>query len=247
MKLKVLGSSSPYITNERNGIGYLIESDNHRIMLDAGSGICRNIDMNKELENLTIIISHLHRDHYAELLPLSYATYIMAKNNLLKNKIKVYIPNDIESIDKLYVQSLEEDSYFEIIEYSKEDILYIGTMKVEFTESLHGVKTYSIKVSENDKSICYTSDTGYANENIISFANNAELLICETTYLKDQHKAKDVHLTTIEAGDLAVKSNVKRLMINHFWPSISKEKYLEEVKNIFDNVIVAEEKEEFEI
>ena len=79
------------------------------------------------------------------------------------------------------------------------------------------------------------------------FANNTELLICETTYLKDQTKPKDVHLTTIEAGNLALKSNVKKLMINHFWPSISKEKYLEEVKNIFDNVIVAEEKEEFEI
>lgn len=247
MKIKVLGSTSPYSTNDRNGIGYLIESNNYRIMLDAGSGISKNLDMNKDLENLTIIISHLHRDHYAELLPLSYATYIMSKNNLLKNKIKVYIPDDIDSIDKAYVLSLEEDSYFEMIEYSKEDILSVGSMKVEFTESLHGVKTYSIKVSENDKSICYTSDTGYANNNIIPFANNTELLICETTYLKDQTKPKDVHLTTIEAGNLALKSNVKKLMINHFWPSISKEKYLEEVRNIFDNVIVAEEKEEFEI
>jgi len=246
MKLKVLGSSSPYITNDRNGIGYLIESGNYRIILDAGSGISRNIDINKDLENLTIIISHLHRDHYAELLPLSYATYILSKNNMLKNKIKVYIPNDIDSIDKQYVLSLKEDSYFEIIEYSKEDILNIGTMKVEFTESLHGIKTYSIKVSENNKTICYTADTGYANENIISFSKNADLLICETTFLKNQSKPKDVHLTTIEAADIAVKSNVNKLMINHFWPSISKEKYLEEVKNIFDNTIYAEEKEEFE-
>lgn len=203
--------------------------------------------MDKDLENLTIIISHLHRDHYAELLPLSYASYIMSKNGLLKNKIKLYIPNDKDSIDKRYILSLEHSSFYEIIEYSEKDILKIGNMKVEFTPSLHGVKTYSIKVSENEKTICYSADTGFANTEIVEFAKNVNLFICESTYLVSQNKYKDVHLTTKEAAQLAKSASVKLLMLNHFWPDVEKERYLEEAKEIFDNTIIAEENMEFNI
>ena len=60
MKLRVLGSVSPYAKGKNNCPGYLIDEKETKILLDCGSGITRELNLPKDLENLTIIISHLH-------------------------------------------------------------------------------------------------------------------------------------------------------------------------------------------
>ena len=54
MKLKVLGSVSPYIKGNDNCPGYLIENENAKVLLDCGSGITREMKLPDDLENLTI-------------------------------------------------------------------------------------------------------------------------------------------------------------------------------------------------
>ena len=92
MELKVLGSVSPYPKDNKNGVSNLVIDDDYKILLDCGTGSTRLLDMKKDLNNLIVIISHLHKDHYADLLPLSYASYVYHKLGYLKNKVKVYIP-----------------------------------------------------------------------------------------------------------------------------------------------------------
>ena len=48
---------------------------NNKILLDCGNGITRNLNFPEDLNNLTIIISHLHRDHYSDIFSIAYATY----------------------------------------------------------------------------------------------------------------------------------------------------------------------------
>ena len=48
-------------------------------------------------------------------------------------------------------------------------------------------------------------------------------------------------MTAYDAGVLAKKSNSKQLLLTHFWPEEDKKLYLEEAKQIFKNVVVAEE------
>lgn len=246
MKLKVLGSVSPYTREDKNGLGFLITSRNDKILIDAGSGISKNLVFPEDLKNLTIIISHFHRDHYAELLPLSYASYIYHKNGLLENRIKVYIPNDIDSIDKKYIMGLTDDGFYEFITYDENDVLNIGDIKISFKKTVHKVLTFAMKITDGNKTICYSADTGYVNGYLADFVKNADLFICESTFLKNQVKPSDTHLNTEEAGLLAKSACVNKLMLAHFWPDIPKDDYLRECKSVFDNVIVANEKEEFE-
>lgn len=53
------------------------------------------------------------------------------------------------------------------------------------------------------------------------------------------------HLSAEEAAMIAKKSNVKKLILSHFWPEINKLSYFNEAKNIFKNVEVASENKEY--
>ena len=238
MKLKVLGSISPYQKGKNNCPGYLIEKNNKRYLLDCGSGITSKLNIPSDLDNLTIIISHLHRDHYADLLTLGYAGYVYHKLGILKDKIKVYLPNE-DCIDKTYLESMDEH-YFEFKTYDENTIID-DELKITFRKNPHPVLTFSMKVEDEKNKLVYSSDTGYKENILEDFSKNADLLICETTFLQNQKGNIDNHLTTKEAGTIAKKAKVKRLMITHTWPEINKSLYLKETKKIFKNTIIAKE------
>lgn len=239
MNLKVLGSVSPYIKGKNNCPGYLIEKDNNKVLLDCGSGITRELNLPDDLKNMIIIISHLHRDHYADLLILGYATYVYNKLGILKTKVKVYLPKET-TIDNDYLKNMNEH-FFEFIHYEENTIININSLKITFRQNPHPVKTYSIKVSDYNHKLVYSSDTGYFNNTLEDFSKDADLLICETTFLEAQKGESDNHLSTTEAGLIATKAKVKKMMITHTWPEIDKKIYLKETKKIFKNVIPAVE------
>lgn len=247
MKIKVLGTVSPYCKDIYNCPGFLVIENDNKILLDAGNGISRYLNMTEDLNNLTIIISHLHKDHYAELTSIGYASFVLNNLGLIKNKIKVYIPKinkqmtSQELIDYNYLLNFKEDNYLEFREYDENTILKVEDMNVTFSKNIHPVTTYATKIESQNKTIVYSSDTGYKGNTLENFAQNADLLICESSFLKGQIKIKDYHLYASEAALIAKKANVKELVLTHFYPEINKNKYLEEAKAIFENTSVGEE------
>lgn len=96
MKLKVLGSISPYCKDQLNCPGYLIDSGKGKILLDCGSGSSGNMSFPEDIHNLNIIISHYHKDHYADLFAILYAG--LCHKSLGEDvSINVYVP---ETSDK---------------------------------------------------------------------------------------------------------------------------------------------------
>ena len=73
------------------------------------------------------------------------------------------------------------------------------------------------------------------------FAANADLLICESTFLNNQKDGNNFHLSAFEAGMIAMAADVKQMMLTHFFPEIDKQKYVSEAKKMFENTIAAEE------
>ena len=81
MRIKVLGTQSPYNTLGHNCPGFLILDDDAKVMLDCGSGSHSILNFPKDLEGLSIIISHLHRDHYNDIFMCNNITKRMLYNN----------------------------------------------------------------------------------------------------------------------------------------------------------------------
>lgn len=243
MKLKILGSCSPYLRKEKNCPGYLVTHKCNKILLDCGNGISRLMRMPNDLDNLMIVISHLHKDHYGELLTLSYASYVYQNLGLLKTRVKVFLPkpnNKEEELDYNYLVNLSEH-FMEFIPYDDKTTISMNDMQISFSINPHPVTTYSIKLRSSDGTMVYSADTGYKNNNLEQFAHNADLLICEATFLKHQKGNADNHLSAYEAGLIAKSANVEKLVLTHFWPEINSKYYVKEAKKGFNKTTAAKE------
>ena len=91
------------------------------------------------------------------------------------------------------------------------------------------------------QSYAYSADTSY-NEAIIDKIKGADLLYHETTYLKDleERATKRFHCTTTQAAQIAVKAQVKKLIIGHFSSKYEKlDEFETEARAIFPNTDLA--------
>ncbi len=242
MEVKVLGTVSPYCKNNKNCPGFLVQGDEKNILLDCGSGVLRYLELEKIINKMEVIISHLHKDHYGDLLSLGYASYVYHNLGLLDERIKVYVPKGSDNIgDYAFLKNFGEEHYLEFIYYDMKTELNIGEFRVDFATGVHQIPSYAIGVRNKDARLVYSGDTGYKGNSLEWFAKEADLLIIETTFLNKQEKRYDYHLKTLEAALIAKEARVKKLMLTHFWPEISPDVYLREVQEIFLNSIVVEE------
>lgn len=93
------------------------------------------------------------------------------------------------------------------------------------------------------KSYAFCSDTAY-DETIIPTIINVDILYHESTFLEsEQHLSqKTMHSTAKEAATIALKANVKQLVLGHYstrYESIAL--FKEEAETIFENVLLAED------
>ncbi len=97
------------------------------------------------------------------------------------------------------------------------------------------------------KSYAYCSDTLY-NENFIEQIEGVDMLYHEATFLHEliDRAVETFHTTALQAGALAKKANVKRLMIGHFSARYKElDQLLAEAQSEFNNTVLALEGEKY--
>ncbi len=124
---------------------------------------------------------------------------------------------------------------------------------VQYWKALHagetittedGVFTQDMVTDEARKPIklTYMTDTVYFPE-MIGFAKNSDLLVCEGMYGDDDYIPKMLekgHMVFSQAGELAKESGSSRLWLTHFSPALSNPaEYTEMVQAIFPDTVVS--------
>lgn len=241
MKLKVLGTQSPYNTIGHNCPGFLITDGESKIMLDCGSGSHSLLNFPNDLNNLSIIISHLHRDHYNDIYNMQYSSFVFHNQKRIERPIDIYLPSSPENIYQDIIGETNSFSNYSAID--EKSNISIGNIDVSFCQTDHPVETYAVKLSNGDRTIVYTSDTSFScKDKLVEFAKNADLLICESSLLTSYGFPEiNSHLTAKQAGIIAKEAGVNGLMLTHFWPEETPENYVEEAKYIFPKTLAAHE------
>ena len=237
-----LGTVSPYPKENMNCPGFLIKYNNKNVLLDCGNGITRFLKLPKDLENLNVIITHYHKDHFGDIGALQYASYVYHNLGILNSKIKIYLPeNDINFSKQMIISSPE--SYAEYFDINDNFSFSVDDLNVSFKDNnSHSIESFMVKLQNKDFKIVYTSDVGITNFNaLIDFCKDADLLICESSFLKRNNSNSKAHLTAYDASILAKKSNSKKLLLTHFWPEEDKNSYLNEAMQNFQNVEASHE------
>lgn len=91
------------------------------------------------------------------------------------------------------------------------------------------------------KSYAFCADTIF-DESLAEKVKDVDMLYHETTYLKDLHEraAARFHSTTVQAGTIAQKANVKKLLIGHFSSKYETlDEFLKETVEVFENTELA--------
>ncbi len=97
-------------------------------------------------------------------------------------------------------------------------------------------------------SYAFCSDTVY-NEEVIPIIENADVLYHESTFLESEAPLaqKTLHSTAKEAARIALKANVKHLVLGHYSTRYDGiERFKEEAEEIFPNVILGDDGLSFE-
>ena len=264
--VKTLGTVSPFCYKNKNCPGFLVKYGDQNILLDCGNGITRLLDLRKDLDNLTIFISHLHPDHYGDLVSLLQAIMVYKKHGLFGSDIKLYIPTmdtddeyvtiedkegwpmdylqhlpsrDIKLIQKYAEMAEVKITPYELFKYDYN----VGDISIQTSTTRHPGHGYCFKIQTESGTVAYSGDTG-PTDNLNKIAKDADLFICESTFLKGQYREADNHLYAYEAAQIAKNSNVQKLLLTHFWPYTDKKKYVEEAKMYFENTEAAIEGKE---
>ncbi len=237
-----LGTISPYTKENLNCPGFLVEYNNKKILLDCGNGITRLLNFPNDLKNLNVIITHYHKDHFGDIGALQYASFVYHNLGLLDKKINIYLPKNDIGFNKASITSNNE-SYSNYYDIDNSYSFSIDNLNITFEDNnSHTIESYMVKLQNKDFKIIYTSDIGTTNlSNLVDFCKDADLIICESSFLQKHNTNSKTHMTAYDAGILASKSNAQKLLLTHFWPEEDKRLYLEEAKQNFKNVEVAEE------
>jgi ribonuclease BN (tRNA processing enzyme) len=253
MNLKILGCVSPCPTIENNCPGYLITIGDQKILLDAGTGITRLLKFPEILENLTIIISHFHRDHYLDLYNIIFAAKEFKFKGIFNGKINVLMPRTPEHITNDIFN--DGKSVLDITYYDQNTNYNItNEIKLNFIEVEHikWLPTYATRINYNEKALVYTGDTNSSISNLnnlIPFSMNADVIICDSKLLKLRNEENDnCHMTAYEAANYALKSNAKKLVLTHFSSfGYNEFDYITEAKSLFSDSLTAQSNMEINI
>ncbi len=244
MRLTVLGSGAACAGAGNNCSGYLLEADGVRVMLDCGHGVASTLVGLVSPEAIDhIIISHMHADHFIDLLPLRFA---ISRDMVGLDEPAGTLhlpPGGVRSMDLLLdAVSFPRrffDSVWRVHEYQPGETLGLGTgLRARFAVGVHYIPGWAVRI-DGSSSMTYTGDTAPCDE-IRTLAAGSDLLLAEATLDEPECGPVRGHLTAHQAAELAAAARVGRLMLTHFWHDADRDAAAREAQRCLQcDVLVA--------
>jgi ribonuclease BN (tRNA processing enzyme) len=237
MQITVLGKSPAWQDAGGACSGYLIEHDSYSMLLDCGSGVFSKLrDVRDYVDVDSVLISHLHADHFLDLVPFSMAlTYAPRQQPVAvagwpgtssPARPDLYVPLGACEVFHGLVAcwGLEDliDRAFQVHEYDGLDELAVGPFRIRFCEVPHFIRTFAVEVSVPGSRFTYSSDCR-PNEQLVAFARGTDLLMIEATLPRPERTGDRGHLTPSEAGEHARRADARAVVITHFSDELDPE------------------------
>ena len=211
MELTVLGFWGAYPWKNQGTSSYLLQADGFSLLIDAGSSTLNRLQEKIDPLSLdSVIISHYHYDHIADLGVLQYYRQLHPKG-----KAVPVLPIYGHDLDANHFASLTLPNVSLGQAYYEDQELVIGPFNIKFLRTKHPVICFAMRIEEiaTGKVLVYTADSGWIPE-LPAFVKGADVLIADTYFLSGQEN-HHAHLTSREAGELAKNGQVKTLILSH--------------------------------
>ena len=238
MKLTVVGCSGTFPGPKSACSSYLLEHDGYRLLIDAGNGSTGALQRTTGLLDLdAVMISHMHGDHFLDLVTYTYARRYHPNGN--PGCLPVHGPSDVEDhVAAAFGRPVKEllDEVYEFHPATGPGTIDVGPFTIERDRVNHPVETYAMRISAGGRTLTYSADSGVCEE-LVKLARGCDLFLCEASYLDGDDNPPDIHLTGKEAAEHASRAGVGQLVLTHLVPWGDEDRTLEEATAAFDGEI----------
>jgi ribonuclease BN (tRNA processing enzyme) len=237
VRLTVVGCSGSYPGPDSPASCYLVEAEldgrTWRLVLDLGNGALGALHRYADPLSIdAVLLSHLHADHCIDLT--SY--YVLRKYHPTgaRPPIPVYGPDGTpgrlaRAYDLPKSPGMTEEFEFR---YYPEQSFTIGPFTLTATEVTHPVQAYSMRIEAGGRTLTYSGDTGTCTA-LVASARDADLFLCEASFVHGKANPPDLHLTGVEAGEMASRAGVRRLVLTHVPPWHDADAMLDEAAQTY--------------
>jgi ribonuclease BN (tRNA processing enzyme) len=264
MRITVLGKSPSWQDAGGACSGYLVEDGDTALLVDCGNGVFAKLRERIDYVDLdAVVISHLHADHFLDLVPYSYAlTYAPRQQPVPVDRWPgtdnparpdLHVPPGAQGIFRRVVGAWGNDDLienaFHLHEYGPDSRLEIGSVRVSFQPVPHFTETFAMSLSSQNGSgrIVYGADCS-PTDALTKFASEADLMLVEATLPRPERTGIRGHLTPGEAGQHARAAGVKRLLLVHISDELDAGWAREEAEKSFGGPVeVAREGAAYEV
>lgn len=250
MKITVLGKSPSWQDVDGACSGYLIQHEGVSVLLDCGNGVFAKLRRFIDYVDLdAVVISHMHADHFLDLVPYSYAlTYAPRQQPVPVDRWpgtdsparpRLIAPAGGRDVLRRVAgawgpQELVENA-FELAEYEPDARVQVGPLEVSFRDVPHFTHTHAVELSAAGaprKRFTFGADCR-PNDALVEFAQGTDLLMVEATLPRPEREGVRGHLTPAEAGDHGRRAAARRLVLTHISDELDSEWARREAEGTF--------------
>jgi ribonuclease BN (tRNA processing enzyme) len=250
MRLTIIGCSGSFPGPESPASSYLLEAEGFRLLLDLGNGALGVLQRHASLYGIdAVALSHLHADHCLDM-----CSYWVARRYAPggpQPAIPVHAPDRAaERLTRAY--GLEPDPGPGFTDAFTFHTLTpgprsIGPFQVTTARMSHPVETYGFRIEHGGRVLAYSADTGPCQA-LVELARDADLLLCEATFLEEPDLPPNLHLTGRQAGQHAARAGARHLVLTHISPGTDKQRSFAEAEAVFsDRISLAATGQEFDL
>lgn len=228
MQLTVLGAGPAYTDRPgATGAAYLLSHDGGTILLDVGHGSFANLARTMEPSELAAIaISHLHPDHFIDLVALRH--YLRFELDPPR-RLTVHAPRAlVDRLDGLIGESGFANAVFDHVPLD-ESARSIGPFELLVRRVRHSDDSFAFRVAVDGVALVYSGDCGRASD-LDALVRPGDTLLCEVSFGPGPVPEGAEHLDARAVGDLATRTGAGALLLTHLQMGFSPAEALDVVR-----------------
>lgn len=244
VRLTVLGCSGSVAGPHSAASGYLLTAEGSPpIVIDFGGGVLGALQRYADPRSVVVLLSHLHADHCLDVPGLlvwrRYSPGPVGERGIMYGPVgtarrigaaSAEVPGEIDDLsDTMDLRTWVEGQSVQI-----------GDLTITPTSVHHPPESFGLRVTTSDGAVlAYSGDTAVC-DGVVQLARDADVFLCEASWEHDpENRPPGLHLSGREAGEIAERAGVKRLLLTHIPPWTSREAVIAEARAAFSGPVHA--------